>query len=132
MTSTSGNKRILLLSDDGRVAKIIEAIQAHDLAIVRFMLQPPEQTEVSVPAGRFDLILLSLSVYENEPIVALARTSLAGLIGHLPILIISEKPFQSDAATLITYMNLPFSVTQLRDRVRDILGLPQALPCANR
>ena len=128
MHSETNCKKILLLSDHESVAKIIEQIRSNDLAITRFLLPVPGEVERKVNANDFDLLILALSSYANEPLVALARTSLAGLIGRMPILVISDKPFQSDPATQISHLDFPFSIEQLIIRIDELLHMGSGLP----
>ena len=128
MTQFTESKQVLLLSDNEVVAKLINHIGNGDLSIARFLLTPRQSPKNFAMTDRFDLIILALSRYENEPIVVLAQAALSGLVGHIPILIISDKPFRSDPATQIVHMGLPFSLDHLNAQVRDILHLPQLFP----
>jgi hypothetical protein len=121
MAFTRARKKILLVSDHESVAKIIEHLSARDLEITRCMLPVPGDALPQFQAQDFDLLILALSSFANEPIVALARTSMADLIGKIPILVISGKPFQSDSASRISHLDLLFSVDELNIRVREIL-----------
>jgi hypothetical protein len=54
-------------------------------------------------------------------VVGLARADLAEQIGHVPLLIISDRPFEDDDLCQIEHMGFPFDIDQLYSRVRDIL-----------
>jgi hypothetical protein len=57
----------------------------------------------------------------SEPVVALSRASLAGQIGQVPLLIISDRPFQSDPDDRIIHLDFPFDIDGLHDKVEKIL-----------
>ena len=125
LSQMTKSKRILLLSDNANVAKLINHITAPDILIERFLLNLPDQPANVIRAKGCALIILALSVYAHEPIIVLAKTALLGVVGHIPILIISVKPFKSDPTIQVIHMDLPFSIAHLNNRVRDILCLPQ-------
>jgi hypothetical protein len=114
-------KKVLVISDNKSVAEIIGLIETADLKIAQLRLNSAHPIENPIPPEEPDLLVLALSSYANEPIVALAQTSLTGFIGRIPILVISAKPFKSDRANRITHMDFPFTVDQLNARVRNIL-----------
>ncbi|MBI5034371.1 MAG: hypothetical protein HZB51_27935 [Chloroflexi bacterium] len=119
-------KKVLLLSDNESVAKLISHIATDDLNVVRFSLAPKKQPEKIAATGHFDLIILALSQYASEPIVALAQASLLKAVGQVPMLIISDKSFQSDPTMLITHMDLAFSIGHLNTQVREMLHMSQS------
>jgi hypothetical protein len=71
--------------------------------------------------GDFDLIVVAMSSPSSEPVVALSRASLAGRIGQVPLLIISDRPFHSEPDDQITHLDFPFDIDRLHDKVREIL-----------
>jgi len=71
--------------------------------------------------GDFDLIVVAMSSPTSEPVVALARASLAGQIGQVPLLIISDRPFHSDPNDRIIHLDFPFDIDGLCDKVKEVL-----------
>lgn len=119
---TNSRKRVLVISDDERLARAIE-LNLHgqlDLRVVR-------ASAVKKAGGRrlvhshFDLIVLAASSPASEPVVALARAALANRIGRVPLLIVSDRPFESDPEARILHLDFPFSAGRLCDKVAEIL-----------
>ena len=67
------------------------------------------------------LIVVALSSPSSEPVVMLSRNALTGYIGRVPTLIISDRPFNVDPQDQIFYLNFPFDIDQLADKVKEIL-----------
>jgi hypothetical protein len=57
----------------------------------------------------------------SEPVVELAKASLTGRIRQVSLLIISDRPFQSDPDARIVHLDFPFDMDGLYDRVGEIL-----------
>ena len=54
--------------------------------------------------------------------MALARTGLTGRIGHTPLLIISEHPFEPSPDQQIFHLDFPFDSVALRYTVQRLLA----------
>jgi hypothetical protein len=74
------------------------------------------------PGGSLDLIIVALSATSGEPVVALARAGLAGCIGQVPVLIISERSFEAQPEERIAHVPFPFHPDELRAAVVGLLG----------
>jgi len=83
--------------------------------------EPVEGRGNQAEMGDFDLIVVAMSSSTSEPIVALARASLAGRIGQVPLLIISDRPFHSEPDDQIAHLDFPFDIDGLHNKVKDIL-----------
>ena len=70
-----------------------------------------------------DLIIVAHSAHSSEPVVTLAQAQLANLIGRIPILIISDRPFEGRPAQQIYHLDFPFDSTNLRHTVEDLLAI---------
>ncbi len=117
-------KQILVISDNDMLAQVIAWSLRTGLKM---------QAKVQVSASKhsrhselydkniLDLIVVAMSSPNNEPVVALARASLGNYIGHIPILIISDKTFQSDLGVHIVHLDFPFVIDKLNDKVNAIL-----------
>jgi DNA-binding response OmpR family regulator len=116
------NRRILVLSDNQAVARMIELLAGQGVQVVKavmpFQCLPGEGWD----REDLDLVIVALSSPASEPLVMLARARVTPRIGRVPILIISDKPFESDPDTRITYLNFPFDVDLLGQRIRAILS----------
>ena len=122
MMTSPPSKKILVLSDDNRLARAIELILGGgEWVIEKFALsfrEPPQ------PQGNSDeaaLIVVALSSPVNEPVTALNRVFLASQIAKTPLLIISEKRMHVQQSNLLVQMDFPFNVDDLRDNVWQIL-----------
>lgn len=115
-------KRVAVLSDSEMLFKAIEVNLNSRLKVN--IVRPVTDLAVRSDAPRideFDLIVVAVSQPDSEPVVALSRASLARLIGQVPLLIISEKPFESDPSDNIVHLDFPFKPNVLRDQVRKLL-----------
>ena len=118
----SSRKRILILSDNDGLSRAIELnlSDCSDADIVRVTgrsLGRQERQAIGDPC----LIIVATSSPASEPVVALARASLGRWIGQVPLLIISDRPFQRDPICRVVHLSFPFSVKQIQDAVRGIL-----------
>ena len=57
----------------------------------------------------------------SEPVVALARASLADRIGRVPLQIVSDRPFDSEPDEQIIHLDFPFDIDRLHDKVKKVL-----------
>lgn len=122
MAADLAGKRVLVLSDNNGLSRAIELnLERSGLEVVKLALSSPGQRGRQAEVGDFDLIVVAMSSPTNEPVVALAKASLAGLIGQVPILIISDRPFHSDPDDQIIHLDFPFDIDKLYDKVKEIL-----------
>jgi hypothetical protein len=146
MGTDLARRRILVLSDNDGLSRAIELNLKHShLEVIRLALSSPrlrkrpsaqgrgkgsakrqrcpekQRTGSQAEVGDFDLIVVAMSSPTSEPVVALARASLAGRIGRVPLLIISDRPFQSEPDDQITHLDFPFDIDRLHDKVKEIL-----------
>ncbi|MDY6875020.1 MAG: hypothetical protein SWK90_02285 [Chloroflexota bacterium] len=117
------NKTILVLSDNDGLSRAIELNLSKRLGVEIARLTPGslKQRRRQTENGDFDLIVLAVSLPASEPVVALARASLADRIGRVPLLIISDRPFDSDPDDRITHLYFPFDIDRLHNKVRELL-----------
>jgi hypothetical protein len=134
MGTDLARKRVLVLSDNDGLSRAIKLnLERSDLEVVKLALNSPGQRcpepnrravkgrGNQAEMGDFDLIVVAMSSSTSEPIVALARASLAGRIGQVPLLIISDRPFHSDPDDQIVHLDFPFDIDGLHDKVKAIL-----------
>ena len=115
-------KHVLVLSDNDGLARAIEVNLCDPyLKVTRIVLNPTGRPTNEAERGDYDLIVVALSSPANEPVVALAWASLAGRVGQVPFLIISDRPFRSDPADRIAHLYFPFDIDRLHGRVSEIL-----------
>jgi DNA-binding response OmpR family regulator len=115
-------KTVLVLSDNEGLSRAIELnLERSDLEVIRFASSSPGQWGSQAEVGDFDLIVVAMSSPTSEPVVTLARASLAGLIGQVPLLIISDRPFHSEPDDQITHLDFPYDLDRLHDKVEEIL-----------
>lgn len=123
--SRPARKKILILSDDERVAKIIELVLKRDPELETELTR---QSNRAVATGQLSLIMLVASLPTSEPVVSLAQTALVGHVGRTPLLIISDKPFPASPDHLIFHLNLPFDHDELQHQVQNLLARPMPAP----
>jgi hypothetical protein len=129
MVADLAGKRVLVLSDNDGLSRAIEwNLRQSQLEIIKLALSSPEQRGSQPEVGDFDLIVVAMSSHTSEPVVALARASLIKQIGQVPLLIISDRPFQSDPDDRIIHLDFPFDIDRLHDKVEEILRDRQATP----
>jgi len=110
--------RVLLVSqhDDGTRPESAAALRCHEPQALR-------------------LVVLALSHTGHEPVIALAQAGLTHLIGAIPLIIISDRPFQTNPEQAIYHLPFPFCAYTLQQTVNDLLNLPtppnSAAPCVS-
>jgi hypothetical protein len=116
-------KRVLILSDNKGLSRAI-ALNLHtclEVKTVRFEPESSEHWRLSVGNDSFDLMIVAMSSPTSEPVVALARASLATQIRQTPLLIISDQPFDSALDDWVTCLDFPFDIDRLCHTVREML-----------
>jgi hypothetical protein len=116
-------RRVLILSDNDGLSRAIalNLSSCLNVKIARFDPKSPQGWTLQTETDSFDLMIVAMSSPTSEPVVALARASLAGLIGRVPLLIISDRPFDSAADDRITHLDFPFDIDKLCHTVSEIL-----------
>ena len=116
-------KRVLILSDNSGLSRAIALNLSSCLEVKTARLEPesPQSWKLQTENEGFDLMIVALSSPNSEPVVALARASLAGSIGRVPLLIISDRPFDSAPDDRITHLDFPFDIDRLCHTVREML-----------
>ena len=116
-------KRIFVVSDNDGLARAIE-LNLNDCFDTNTVLVVPYTSPSGrdlATAGDCDLIIVATSSPTSEPVVALAKASLADRIGQIPLLIISDRPFDSDVDKRIAHLDFPFRVGELLKAVQRLL-----------
>jgi hypothetical protein len=67
------------------------------------------------------LVVLALSHSDSEPVVILDQVGLTGLVGTVPLLIISDRPFRAGLERRIFHMPFPFRAHTFRQIVDIVL-----------
>jgi hypothetical protein len=116
-------KRVLVLSDNEGLSRAIKLNlnSSLEIKIIKYTSELPEKWDTQTKMNDFDLIVLAMSSPTSEPVVALAKASLIGQIGQTPLLIISDRPFDSEPEHRITHLNFPFDIDKLCRQVNEIL-----------
>ena len=122
VTNLAG-KRVVVLSDNDALAQAIELALSHclDLNMVRFVSSPAEQWMGQIKNDDFDLIVVATSLPTSEPVVMLSQASLAQQIGQVPLLIVSDRPFDPDTDHRFFHLGFPMNAGELRNKVKEIL-----------
>ena len=123
MTVDLVRKRVLILSDNDGLSRAIEVnLNNHlEVEVVRLAASFLKRRRSQVKNGKFDLIVVAMSSPASEPVVALARASLADQIGQVPLLIVSDRPFDSEPDEQIIHLDFPFDIDRLHDKVKKVL-----------
>jgi len=133
-------KRILILTDSDLLFYIIKANlqQPHLQLELRNPIPVAQSSETNVnivqtvydnqidPCSEVDLIVVAHSAHTSEPVVTLAQAQLVDQIGRIPILIISDRPFEAKPVEQIYHLDFPFDSVELRNTVEDLLVNKQA------
>jgi hypothetical protein len=114
-------KTVLVLCDSSVLYRVIESSlpDPFGVRIERALANVPQDQPFE--PDHLAMVILALSSPTHEPLVVLSRANLVGLIGQVPLLIISDRPFRSHPAELIFHLDFPFRPEALRDRVREAL-----------
>ena len=118
-TSLTG-KKALIFSDRDCLARAIELNlnKRLDVQIVKLTLNTLGRWESQVEIDDCDLMVVAMSLPASELSV---RTSLAGLVGLVPLLIISDEPFDFGPNGQIGYLDFPFDADGLCNEVKRML-----------
>jgi hypothetical protein len=120
--STSQKKVIVVSDNDGLARAIHLNLKAHfEADVVLIAPDLSDDKENLTSAGDCDLIIVATSSPTSEPVVALAKASLTDRVGHVPLLIISDRPFDSDLDARIVHLDFPFTLGELHSAVQDLL-----------
>ena len=118
-----GRKRVLILSDNEGLSRAIALNLDSCLEVKTARLEPKSQRHwrPQTDSDNFDLMIVAMSSPTSEPVVTLARASLAAQVGRVPLLIISDRPFDSTPEDQITHLDFPFDIDRLCYTVRKML-----------
>jgi DNA-binding response OmpR family regulator len=120
--STSQKKVIVVSDNDGLARAIHLNLKAHfEADVVLIAPDLSDDKENLTSAGDCDLIIVATSSPTSEPVVALAKASLTDRVGQVPLLIISDRPFDSDLDARIVHLDFPFTLGELHSAVQDLL-----------
>ena len=116
-------KRIAVLSDNEGLAQAIELGLSRCLEseIVKCVSDPLTRAKNQIESDGFDLILVAVSLPTSEPMVMLTQAALAHKIGQVPLLIVSDRPFDPGENARFFHLNFPVNANRLRDKVKEIL-----------
>jgi hypothetical protein len=116
-------KRIAVLSDNDGLVQAIQVSLGRCLKseIVGYVSNPLVSGENEIGNDEFDLMLVAVSLPTSEPVVMLTRAALAQKIGQVPLLIVSDRPFDPGENGRFFHLDFPVNVNRLRDKVKEIL-----------
>jgi hypothetical protein len=112
-------KKALIISDNGGLARVVELNLRIRLGMKVLKYDPDLSGQDRY--DDLDLLVLAISSPSREPILELARASLVERIGQVSLLIISDRPFQSEPDEDIVHLDFPFTIDALESKVRGIL-----------
>jgi hypothetical protein len=117
-------KKALIISDNGGLARVVELNLSIRLGMQVVKYEPGVTGEANDGHnGDLDLLVLAISSSTKEPIVELARASLVERIGQIPLLIISDRPFNSKPGDHIVHLDFPFSIDALEEKAREVVSM---------
>jgi hypothetical protein len=116
-------KRIAVLSDNDGLAQAIQMSLGRCLKseIVGYVSNSLVSGKNEIGNDKFDLILVAVSLPTSEPVVMLTRAALAQEIGQVPLLIVSDRPFDPGENGRFFHLDFPVNANRLRDKVKEIL-----------
>ena len=122
MVDSLSQKRVVVLSDNDGLARAIELSLSKRLGVkVEKLGSLPKKGNRHSEVGDCDLIVVATSSPTSEPVVALAKASLTERVGQVPLLIISDRPFDPDLDARIVHLDFPFSLGELHSAVQELL-----------
>jgi hypothetical protein len=116
-------RKALVLSDNDGLARAIEAHISHCLDVEVVRMDMTGQMEDEGKLADFDLMVVALSSPTREPAEVLTETRLAERVGQIPLLVISDRPFEPMSGGQIIHLSLPFDVDEFHDKLRELLGI---------
>ena len=123
MSTDLPKRKVLIVSDHERFSRALELIMSNrpDVEIIKLEPNTSSCQERSNLNGDLDLIILALGSPNSEPLVVLTRNWLMEQVGQVPLLILSDRPFDCDLENRIFSLDLPFAAGRFRDKVTEIL-----------
>jgi hypothetical protein len=123
MASRLAGKRAIVVTDHELLFRAIELNLHYRLGIeiVTPTWSVADCQDMEEGVVDVDLIVVALSSPISEPVVALTERSLAGWIGKIPLLVISDKLFDPGPIGEAIHLNFPFTPDGLRDRIKEML-----------
>ena len=117
------SKQAVVLCDNDLLFDVIKLnLQQIQVRPVRHKTgSPTHHLEEQSKAGDFDLIIVAISLPNGEPVVTLFEASLTKHIGQIPLLIISDRKFDSNLDDRIFHLTFPFDASDLRNTVQIAL-----------
>jgi len=83
-----------------------------------------KKSKATFETDNLDLIIIALSSSsKGEPLIYLFNTALIKIVGKIPLLIVSDRKFDSDDEGQIFHLELPFDVSELHDKVQSIINM---------
>ncbi len=121
-------KHVIILSDHQGLARLIEFALHKELSVIRIDPSLPQESSKLLAASSSSykhkaiaMIVVALSAHDSEPLVGLAQAGLEECIGKVPILIISDRPFQPAIDVQIAHLTFPFLFDELSEKVQAML-----------
>jgi hypothetical protein len=97
------------------------SLENDGLEVIKSVSGSWQQGEWQSEVADVDLIIVAMSSPASQPAAVLARASVAGRVGQVPLLLISDRPFRSDSEGQIAHLDFPFEIDGLYDKVEKIL-----------
>jgi len=121
-------KRILIVSDNDRLARFIELILGDGEWIIEKLTlnSTPQRLEIS----EVGLIMVALSSPLNEPAAALDRVFPDYQANQSPLFVISENRMRAHQGRLVEQMDFPFDIDEFQDKIFKILQTAAKRPAA--
>jgi hypothetical protein len=123
MEESLEGRRAVIVSDNELLTKAIEVCLADRWQMD--VIEPPADLvgwpSMGLGLQRLDLIVVAVSAWAGEPLLALVRASLARQIGRVPILVVSERRFESHPNEKILHLGFPFDSEELHEKVGGLL-----------
>lgn len=117
---------ILLVGDSLFLLELVAANLAPRTADIILLGNVPQFTPTYAHqdvnhADLLRLVVLALSHSDSEPVVILDQAGLTGIVGVVPLLIISDRPFRAGLDRRIFYLPFPFRANAFRQVVDTVL-----------
>lgn len=132
MAHTTDSIHVLIIGDDRFLVDLVATNLLPIAADVVVLDEPTAINFTALSAGLHAclLVILALSQSTQEPVVVLAQTNLTHLVGTIPLLIISDRPFRADLKRRIYHLPFPFHANTLHAMVERLMAAAEAAAIA--
>lgn len=114
--------RIGVLADSARLLNVIKYVLADSCLLISQVVDGSADSFPAVEISVMQLVILAVGRPESEPLVMLGQAGLGCLVGVVPILLITERPFYPAPDSRIYHLDYPFPPDALKRMLQELIG----------